>query len=258
MKRSQSSGSASMDWFSDHCWKQVYKHYDNGDAISGSLSDLIKAIEDGHRVKVVYRRKSLEADDIRIRNGHVSASLLNDLSKSAINTFESSVDWVWTLAHTTGRLITLRYEVGANNLVSSTDEFETMTWFFDQRPWTQVLEVDESGMVLSGSKEELLNAIRNGAEVRYRILSDDIDGVFQTADNLKMSPDEADVAAMHIRSISVEFDGENEVDFLTDPFWCFTMVTTYGVQDKSRWSVGVHTDRGHGSSQVRVQWFINE
>ena len=256
--RGRSSDSVSSHWFSDRCWKRIYEHDKTGAQISGSLADLVNAVKAGHRVKIFYQRISLEADELRIRNGHVCASFLNGLSKSGTVSFESSVKWVWKMACTTGNLKTLQYKVGANTYVNSSTESQTLSWFIDDREWKKVLSTSHSGAVLSGSKAVLQNHVRLGAEVRYRLLLDHIEAGFsisQQADNIGLSGEET--WAMHVRSVSVEFDGVFELKFKSDPFWWFTIVATTGRKDISRWSVGAHTDRSHNSDRGPVDWFVN-
>lgn len=40
----------------------------------------------------------IEADNLNIRNGHVSAQLLGQLSKLSLYDFSTYVNWVWQIA----------------------------------------------------------------------------------------------------------------------------------------------------------------
>ena len=227
--------------------------------------NLIGYIKAGHRVKVQLRHLTLEADEITIRKGHVCVSLLNDLSKSSIDTFDPTMSWVWRQCCTTGRCETMKYQVGAN-VETGDNSFENvkLAWFADTpRRWTHVLSVAATNSTVTfGSKKALTDAIRKGSEVRYNLvnlypnLPEDL-LICHLADNLAI--DEEDVGAMHIRSISVKYPAtETEVSFHPNPFWWFTIITTKGILDRSQWTVGVHQSRGHKSSQVAVDWFVNE
>ena len=258
--RGASFDTVSQKWFSDTCWKQIYKHDGEGNQQSGKLSSLVQAVVNGHKVKLTYKRFSFEADELRIRNGQVCASVLNSLSKSGVSNFQSSVYWVWRQICTTGTVRTIRYKVGSNTYVDGTTiESETVGWFIDDREWKQVLSIAESGAIISGSKAVLAHAVRNGAEVRYRLQFGDAEAGYslvQQADNLGISGQE--VGATHIRSVSVTNSGASEFQFQSKPYWWFTIISTPPRLDMSRWTVGVHQDKGHNNRQAKVEWFVNE
>ena len=254
-------------WFADPCWEEVYKHNASSHIISGSGVNLVSLIRAGHRVKVLFKGILLEADEIRIRKGHVCVSLLNDLSKSVIDTFDANMSWRWRQACTTGRLETLEYQVGAYVQTNSSIESDTMTWFVDsQRTWRKVLSVAANGTVISGAKADLIAAIRNGAEVRYNLLLDNQDiglaSLSHQADSIAIKGGEVGVS--HIRSVSVAIDELSnwEIKFQNDqtssPYWRFTILATTGRLDMSRWIVGEHRDRGHTSQQIAADWFVND
>ena len=80
-----------MNWFSDPCWYQAYHHSESGAAISGTLADLISAIESGHRVKMISDGVLLKADTVYITGETICAGFLGDVSRSAMNEFESDL-----------------------------------------------------------------------------------------------------------------------------------------------------------------------
>lgn len=260
VSRGASSDTVATEWFSDPCWKQAYKHDGEGNQLSGSLTSLVQAVTDGHKVKLVYKRFSFEADELRVRNGHVTATVLNLLSKSGVGAFSSNVYWIWKQISTTGTVRTVRYEVGSNTYVSgTTTESETVAWFIDDREWKNVLNVNSGGIVTSGSKEVLVHSIKNGAEVRYRLVFDGTEegySLIQQADNLGISG--LEVGAMHVRSVSAALTGTSEVMFQSNPYWWFLIAASTKRIDMSRWTVGVHEDRGHSSSDANINWFVNE
>ena len=114
-----------------------------------------------------------------------------------------------------------------------------------------MLTTTKTGSVSAGSKAVLAHAVRNGAELRYRT-SEDGYSVVRQADNIKFSGGE-DVGAMHVREISSSLSG-----FHSNPYWYFTIVSTTGRRDASRWTVGVYQDRGHTMDRVNVDWFVGE
>ena len=202
---------------------------------------------------------SLEPDEIQIRQGHVCTTFLSIASNSETGKFTTSIRWVWKIACTTGSVKTLAFRVGSGSVIANTTETATLTWFIDDRKWQKVLSARANGEISYGLRGKLQNAVRGGAEVRYRVIlgGNEIDfSVIHQADNLKLWED--NVSAMHVRSISLDFEGLSEVKFQTEPFWCFTTVTTSGKIDISRWQIGVHIDKGHTGRQMAVEWFICE
>ena len=258
VSRGDTTDTVPSKWFSDPCWKIVYQHDAAGNQTCGSLSNLLDAVNGGHRIKVVYKRSSFEADEVRTRGGHVCATVINDLSKSRVDSFQSSVHWVWKQICTTGVVQTARYKVGSKTHVGTATESESIAWYADIREWKKVLTTAESGSVSSGSKAVLVYALTNGAELRYRAWLNNESGyaVVHQADNIAISGEE--VGAMHVRSISASFSGSYEVLFQSNPYWFFTIVSTSGRRDMSRWTVGVHTDRGHTNDKINVEWFVGE
>ena len=250
-------------WFADPCWVPVYQHDASGQLISGSLASLLDYVRNGYRVKIQLQNLTLEADDIRIYNGHLCVSLLNDLYKTTIDAFAApaQMSWVWRQCCTTGRCETLKYQVGAN-IGDNTFETETLTWFVDTpRKWTRVLSVAKNETVTFGSKTALTNAIKTGSEVRYNLLGmnpnqpDFLTG--HLADNLAIEG--VEVGAQHVRAINVQMlSTEVEVSFNPDPCWFFTVITTRGRLEVSQWKVGVHERKpGPSGEQVEVDWFVN-
>ena len=108
--RGDTTDKVALQWFSDPCWKMVYQHDSDGNPTCGSLKSLLEAVSAGHKIRLVYRRSVFEADELTTRGGHVCAIVLNDLSKSRVDAFESNVHWVWKNICTTGAVETIRYK----------------------------------------------------------------------------------------------------------------------------------------------------
>ena len=253
-----------IDFYTDSCWRRVYQHSAAGTIIAGSSADLINSIGSGNRVKIIIGTTALESDDLRIKGGIVCSSFLNRVTKNGIEYYDDSFSWTWTIACTTGNVRVVRYKVGSNELVESVVTTETLTWFVDQREWTKALVTDQTGGVLFGGKGVFLSQIQAGAEVRYRITFDEsVQGfaesgfsLVQQADSIRWSGNE--FSAMHVRSVSTEAVEIGEVAFSDDAYWCFSIISTTGKLEISRWTVGEHTSRGKTTNQVAVEWFINE
>ena len=108
--RGDTNDKVALQWFSDPCWKMVYRHDSDGNPTCGSLTSLLEAVNSGHRIRLVYRHSAFEADLLITRDGHVCASVLNDLSKSRVDAFERTIHWVWKHICSTGAIETIRYK----------------------------------------------------------------------------------------------------------------------------------------------------
>lgn len=248
------------DWFADTCWKHVYTHDADGTHIAGSCSALVKAIHDGQRVRFqIPDRNSFtaEADNLTIRNGHVTAQILKNAGKASLSKFEDDVFWLWLMVSTTGAVHITRYDIGdVKHRGDGINKFK-VKWFVDSRAWHQVLSNDKDGNVLAGSRVQLIDAVKSGAAVRCFQETPTQAFSFQ-AQNLEISPDEQHVAAQTLNQVStVEVLGLDEMRFQSNAYWWFTIVSTTGKRDSSRWTVGKHVERGHSSDSVATKWFVN-
>ena len=74
-----------------------------------------------------------------------------------------------------------------------------MIWFADTQKWNLALETDQAGNVITGRKENLINAIRNGSTVRC-VTSD---GFYAfPAENIAIDSTSTNVAAQTLNHIS--------------------------------------------------------
>ena len=60
---------------------------------------------------------SIEPDDIMIRNRHVCAQLIYNLSKDNVTHCDSDIYWFWQMACTTGTVHIARFKVGSTDTV---------------------------------------------------------------------------------------------------------------------------------------------
>ena len=73
-----------------------------------------------------------------------------------------------------------------------------MIWFSDTQKWNLALETDKAGKVITGRKENLINAIRNGSAVRC-VTSD---GTYAfPAENIAIDSTSTNVAAQTLNHI---------------------------------------------------------
>ena len=65
------------------------------------------------------------------------------------------------------------------------------------------------------------------------------------------------VSGQNVDSISIKTNG-NLIQFQSNVYWWFCVVTTRGLRDMSRWTVGIHQSRGHNQDTVANEWFVDE
>jgi hypothetical protein len=244
-----------IDWYQDPCWELAYKHDANGDAKEGTLVSLRDAILSGSRVRIVKGNYSIEPDNIAVRETHINAQLLGQVSKESLTTFQDDAYWEWQLISTTGIVKTYRFDVGCSNSRGEDDDTEAISWFVDTRPWVHVLSTDTTGSATKGSKAGLIDAVKAGAEVRYAIMDSSNTRVHK-ADNLAISSSD-EVAAQSIRTVSQEPADDDNMVLKFDPKWIFKIVSTEGTIDNVGYTVGEHEGEMHTDGTVRVKWFIN-
>lgn len=71
----------------------------------------------------------IDADNPNIRNGHVSAQLLGQLSKLSLYDFSTNVYWVWQIASTTGDVETVKYSIRSTKNIGYSTDKKSITWF---------------------------------------------------------------------------------------------------------------------------------
>jgi len=259
-KKNHNQDTASFEWFADGCWEEVYYHNENGNAISGSLNALTSAVLSGHRVRVQFvtlHYKTVEPTLLLVRNGHVTAQILKQVSTSSLTRFEDSISWLWQIASTTGTVRTTKYKIGQHKHVGDTTDTLKLKWFVDSRPWVEVLSVDLDGKVRNGSKQALKDAVFiDGADVRC-VHGDTENGQAYKPQNLALSPDGKHIAAQTLNSVSTKYTSNNEIIMQSNAYWFFTIMSTNGKRDVSRWSVGEHVDRSHTTDKKEQKWFVN-
>ena len=214
----------------------------------------------GHRVRfqiAEWNYYTAEADDLSVRNGHVTAQALKHVSKNGLTGFQSDAYWYWLMVSTTETVHATRYNVGEHKHRGDSTYKLTVKWFVDTRAWKQVLANDAYGSVLSGSRLNLAHAVKAGADVRC-VQGDTVRGYVYKAQNLAVSPDGNHVAAQALNSVSMKTAPDpNEMMISPKAYWWFTIVSSTGLREMSRWTVGEHVDRGHNSNKVGQKWFVN-
>ena len=244
------------DWYIDTCWRYVYKNDGSGNEIFGLRSDLISDASNGHRVKVVVNMVSFEATEIIIHNDHLCVFVYNSLSKSAIDTFSTSVHWEWMICCTDGTIKTVLYEYGSSNLNGTKLENATMSWFVDIFDYYEVYSTNLDGDVVVGSKNHLLHLVRLGADVRMKVTNSfGHISIFQ-AEYITFDASD-NLAAMNIRRISLLYDPNEGYEVQHIPFHEFTLANTEGSVDFLQWTVGENENRGRFQEDKQIAWYIS-
>ena len=258
--RGHTQDTVAMEWFTDGCWKEVFSHNAGGTQLSGTRQALTAALMSGHRVRFQippWNYYTAEADNLSVQNGHLTAQALKHVSKKGLTGFQNDAYWFWLMVSTTGTVRATRYNVGEHKHRGDSTHKLEVKWFVDTRHWTHVLSNDKSGNVLSGSRSTLLQAVRAGADVRC-VQGDDEQGYVYKAQNLAVSPDGNHVAAQAVSHVSMMVaPNPNEMMIQPNAYWWFTIVSTTGLREMSRWTVGAHQDRGHTADKVGQKWFVN-
>ena len=258
--RGHNQDTVAIEWFADSCWKEVYSHDANGKTMSGSRYMLTSALMSGHRVRFqfpAWNYYTAEADNLSVRRGHVTAQALKHVSKNSLTRFQNDAYWYWLMVSTTGTVRATAYNVGEHKHRGDSTDKLTVKWFIDTRPWKKVLSNDQSGKVVDGCRDALVQAVRAGADVRC-VQGDEVQGYAYKAQNLAVSPDGNHVAAQAVNHVSMK-SAPNPLEVMIQPnaYWWFTIVSTTGLRKMSRWTVGAHVDRGHTADKVGQKWFVN-
>lgn len=264
--RGHSADSLLMNWFVDPCWTLAYEHDENGQPVDGSFNLLRAAVLAGKRVRLVHNNYAIEADYLEVLKTRVTAQVLGHVSKANLERFQSNVYWYWQHYDTKGRIETVRYSVGSKENRGKSNGKGRVKWFIDTRPWTHVYSHSTTGSLRHGSKQKLINDVKEGKMVRFAIRyapNPKTSFVVANADNLAISPDGTDLAAEHIRSVSIILmrDGVSEendyVSFQDNPYWYFMMALTTGKIERSRWTIGSHEARGNNDVTADIDWFTS-
>ncbi|KAJ7385241.1 hypothetical protein OS493_016309 [Desmophyllum pertusum] len=289
--RGTNSGKTSIKWYvqtSRFIPKPTYSHLANGNKVQGSLNDLESRVQNGQDIRCVMEKYSFplqnvamnskgsefvtgqtldhipewnyytaEADNLSVRNGHVTAQALKHVSKNGLTGFQNDAYWYWLMVSTTGTVRATRYNVGEHKHRGDSTNNQKVKWFVDTRPWEQVLSNDKSGNVLGGCQHALVQAVKAGTDVRC-VQGNEVQGYAYKAQNLAVSPDGNHVAAQSLSHVSMtSAPNQKEVMIQSNAYWWFTIVSSTGLREMSRWTVGKHVDRGHTSDKVGQKWFVN-
>ena len=249
----------SVNWYTNLCWDEVYKNDENGIALNGyDIESLRGKASKGHRIKLMYNRTLIECTEVLLKGDHVCCTCFNKLSKSAIDEFPSDVNHIAEIVCTNGMINRLITEIGSNIVVNGTlEEHASVSWFADvRRSWRNVVSIDPTGGVISGSKQVLIDVVEGGAAIRYKVqFGPQYFAIFEP-DHIEI--DGENLGAMFIRSIGMRFDNDFVFKYIQErPYLSAHIMTTIGKMDKSKWTLGEHEPRGHEVEFHKADWFVN-
>ncbi|GFO34623.1 disintegrin and metalloproteinase domain-containing protein 10 [Plakobranchus ocellatus] len=264
--RGRGSDYVSLQWFADPCWRHVYTHDAQGVQLRGSRESLVAAIKDGHRVRVVVDDRAMEAAFLRIKNGHVSAYFLDEMSckgGEGFDKFDFTTDTYikFSTAHTTGTFRQYGHFVrNKTNTVNPSLTKQQISWMIDVKPWETILKVSDKGRVTWGSKANVKNAVMKSAALRMAIQFDSTTGtMYLSADNTKVptAASDEDSTSQSVRVLGDRPIGDFEFELSPVAFWVFMVVPTTGNVHLSGWQMGKHQRFFHLSVPAQVSWFAN-
>lgn len=260
-----------QSWYADPCWTLAYQHDGNGNPVQGSFQFLKSALENGHRIKAVFAPngtfdRSIEPDMTIIigrENGteSINAMNLNNVSKDSLLSINDDTFWFWQIyIRTTGRVTVYTWDVGRNTTPEGNFDFNAdVKWFIDTRTYISKYANDDVGNTVSGTKQDLVDSIFAGADIRLKFdLPVSPPVVFET---ILVTPDQLKITqpnnTLQITSIEVRASDANPSSNPNSSVWWFNMATTTGKLDVSRWTVGAFEDRGHNSFPSNMNWFVS-
>ncbi|XP_033753113.1 uncharacterized protein LOC117336610 [Pecten maximus] len=240
------------NWFADYCWTHSFSHGKNGDETLGSKQELLDMINQGRRVRIVFDSYAMNADNIAINNGIVTAQLLSQVVSST-ETQQNVGNVISKLVRisTNGDIFTDLYHRGTSLKAGYDKSTTAAQWFVDTRQWRLVLGTGTSGSAIEGSKLDLAKAVRAGSRLRCIVKLSATERLIVTADNIEVSTD-GNVAAQVFRLM--EFD-DNDTNFI--PFWRILILTTNGEMKETRWTIGEHQHRGDNVANHPMDWYVD-
>lgn len=201
-------------------------------------------------------RYSTEADSVQVFGHHVFAQLLQHVSKASWDKFQGNAYWWWVIVSTNGNMEMTRYNVGSDTHRGTNDKKVSIWWYvqtssFVPRPSYSHLA---DGSAVQGNLTNLVNSVKSGHEIRCVTAKKYAFPLQNVAIN---SQGVNFVSGQNVDSISMKTSG-NVIKFQSNAFWWFSVVTTRGLRDMSRWTVGIHQPRGHNQDKVANEWFADE
>ena len=148
--------------------------------------------------------------------------------------------------------------------------------------WRLVYANDNRGNAVEGSVQDLIEAIRNGAPVRYYVdYYGDGEGIYRDAELISIKDGVVwvqNTSAVGVAYKPVYYGGdtarvgerlemappvpeipypEGGLRFIDDAYHFFEVAGTSGAADMARWKVGEHTLHRRNHGHFAMQWFVD-
>ena len=188
---------------------------------------------------------------MQIHNNQVFAQLLQHVSKASWDKFQDNAYWWWTIVSTDGVMQMTRYNVGSNTHRGTNSGKTSLKWYvqtsgFIPKP---TYSHQSNGNKVQGSFNQLTSSVQNGEEIRC------VSGKYYSFPLQNVAINSQQTAFIYGQSLDHISAGTK---FLVgNAYWWFTMVTSRGSRDMSRWTVGTHQSRGHNQDTVAIEWFAD-
>lgn len=237
-------------------WQLAYHHDGSGRAESGWKYSLISAVLSGARIRVVIGESySTEADNVHAHGSHVFAQLLQHVSKASWNKFQDNAYWWWVIVSTNGVMQMTRYNVGSNTHRGTNNLKRSIKWYVQISGLLPMPSYSHlaNGIKVQGSLTNLESSVTYGHEIRCvssKRYSFPLHNVAINSHGVKC------VSAQNVDHIRTTLSN-NVIQFQSNAYWWFTVVTTRGLRDASRWTVGTRQSRGHTQDTVAIESFTD-
>lgn len=117
-------------------WRLIYYNSDNGEAIKGSLNDLIKAVKSGEQIRVVIEQASVtfatEAQYLWVLGNVVYAQNNGEVSVGRTGNklyyLDDSYYWMF-LINSNGEREMIRWSVGEHKMLGRNKDKVSIKWF---------------------------------------------------------------------------------------------------------------------------------
>ena len=232
----------------------MYENDARGQRVSGSLNHLMNDVDAGASVRVLFDDTIYPAEFVGVVRGKVvAAQILQSVARKTWNTFKTNGEWEWTEISSNGVKHQVKYDIGASTFRGEEYSQVSVKWFTkrqscDNKP---TLSHDQNGVILDGSLAYLMTSIQEGGDIRCS--SNRFSFPVQSVDMT-----ESFVSGQNVDHVSMTYDAQKKTRvFQNNAYWWFTIHSTLGTRDMSRWTVGEHASRGHTQARVGIDWFAD-
>ena len=242
---------AELQWFGRDWRSHVYSHYSNGHEISGSLTDLITAVDNGAIITMSHSPTTILLTQNRT---HLAALYPNHMS-TAYNSqdemlIQNDAYHFFHWMNVTGTEYYSRWNIGAYTNRGNNSSSRARDWFMEPG-WQEVYAHNEYGLSISGNLNDLITAIVEGGQVRIEI----DEGIFQNCDHISISEDRDRVQCSVTNSIGWSDNGN--IEHTPIVYRNYFLIDSNGQNLNEQYRVGTGIMEGQSITQVPVRWFVS-